>query len=238
MTAAQLYERVLEELARYNTTTMTPSEFNRWMLVTQHTYAKDRYDALDQHQKQIDDLRYIHKQVSIPNTGLNVPQQERFVLPTDFLHLTNIAFVVRYYGVDCIPAGTLSKPIVGTPLSDDRWQSVDRDYYSNWDYNTVTGRTEPLVHYGVYQDGIRVKALDCIAQSASITYLQVPPAITIDPNTGGSVQNPVWDDAQCIELSQLCAKLYLENIQEQRWQSQTMEQQQHFQQSPLPTQQG
>lgn len=236
MTAAALYEATLRELARYNTMTMTEAEFNYHIQVTQHVYTKDRYDGLDEHQKQVDDLRFVHKQASVANTGGTVPRSERFVLPADFLHLTNCAFVIRYFGVPCFTNGSLSKPIVGTPLSDDRWQAVDRDYYSNWDYNTVTGQSEPLVHYQLYQDGVKVKALDCVATEMQLTYLQVPPPITVDPTTGASVSNPVWDDAQCIELAQLCCKMYLETIEENRWQTNTMEQQQHFQQSPLPNQ--
>ena len=137
VTSTDVYKAVLAELKHYNTTSMTPDEFNYHIWIATLEYVKNRYWAHEQHQKQIDDLSVIKivtdgvagYPAPLVNLGPAIAGQEYVDLPADYLHLLAVSVKVLYKNVPCETDGTLSNYISATHLKDDSRFTIEDDYY-------------------------------------------------------------------------------------------------------------
>lgn len=236
--AIEVYKAVLAELKHYNTTSMTPSEFNYHIWIAELEYVKNRYWAYEQHQKQIDDLDII-RVVTDGVAGSPVPLinqaplpyvagQEWVQLPDDYMHLLAVSAQCIYKDVPCETDGELSGYISATPLKDDKRFTVEDDYYSKplavW----------PRLYYDQRDRKLVFKAGNSIVQSAQIVYLRYPTRIVFDianPNVGTPSEFK-WE--QTLEIVKHCTISYLETIKDPRVQSMLAVDSRNFNQSPPP----
>lgn len=235
VTSEQVYKAVLKELKHYNTTSMTPDEFNYHIWVGQLEYVKKRYWAHEQHQKQIDDLDIIRiitdgiagNPIPLPNEGANVAGQEYITLPEDFMYLLAVGVKVQYQGDECQPDGSLSDYISATPLKDDKRFVATTDYYS-------LPRPEwPNLYYTQRGGKMVFKAGDSIVQHVLLSYLRYPIRIVFDPTGAGHVDSE-FNEQQTNEIVKETVEKYLETIESRRTQSFIGVNDRNFNQFPPP----
>lgn len=235
-TATEVYKAVLEELLHYNTTSMSPEQFNYRIWDAELTYVTNRYWAHEQHQKSIDDLDVI-KVVTDGVAGFPAPLvalgpgtagTEYIELPEDYLHLTAVSAKVKYKNVPCQEDGSLSNYIACTPLKDDKRWAVDDDFYqepiAEW----------PNLYYDQRGKKMTFRAGDSIVQSVMLAYLRYPKRIFFDVNNVAHVDSEfTWK--QTIEIVKLCAQIYIEAIESPRINTQPIiTEQKNFLQTPPP----
>lgn len=236
--AVDVYKAVLEELKHYNTTSVTPAEFNYRIWIAELDYVRNRYWAWDQHQKAIDDL-YVIRIVTdgvagfpppLPNEGPIVAGQEYITMPENYLHLLAVAARVTYKNVPCIKDGTTSPFIACTPLKDDAYHVVDDDYYkkpiAEW----------PRLYYSQRGNKMTFKAGDSIVKDVMLNYLRYPQRIFFDEANPSGGTPSEFTEEQTNEIVILFVKSYLEAIESSRVQTKPFIEQQNFYQHP-PTNQ-
>lgn len=219
MTATELYKAVLLELNYQETTTMTPEEFNHHIWVAEIEYVKTRYMAYERAQKAIDDLRVLKVTTDgiagMPNpllpNGL-VPNAQWVTLPANYLRLTAVAVVAKYFGEPCQKDGTLSEPISCRFLPDDQAHLTTKSYYMK------PAAHYPRLYYVQRGNTLVFKAGRSLVQYAIVSYLRYPARIAVDAN-GQSVVDSEFLDEQNYELVKWCVASYLEKIEEMRMQS-------------------
>ena len=238
VTAVDVYKYVLEQLKHYNTTSITPAEFNIRIWNAELDYVRNRYWAWDQHQKSIDDLQHIRIVTDgvagfpppIPNVGPNVAGQEYIQMPGNYLHLLAVAVRAKYKNVPCETDGQLSKPIAATPLKDDEYHVVDDDYYKQplavW----------PRLYYSLRGDKMTFKAGDSIVQDVILNYLRYPQRIVFDEQNPAGGTPSEFTEEQTKEIVVILVTDYLEAIESARVQTKPFIEQQNFYQNP-PTNQ-
>lgn len=221
VSAKEVYQAVLAELKHYNTTSLTPQEFNYHIWIAELEYVKNRYWAYEQHQKQIDDLDILRvvtdgvagSPAPLPNEGANVAGQEFITLPENYLHLLAVSARAKYYDVPCQTDGTLSGFIACTHLKDDMRYVVMDDYYRKplavW----------PRLYYDQRERKLAFLAGKSIVQDVQIVYLRYPKRIEFDvQNPSGGVGSEFhWE--QTLEIVKHCTISYLETIKDPRLQS-------------------
>lgn len=220
MTGVDVYKAVLHELKHENTTSMTPEEFRHHIKRAMLEYINLRYWAYDQHQKPIDDLAAIHVETNgvngnptpIPNTGLQAPKGEMFVLPEDYMHLLAVKAMVKYYGEPCKTDGALSDWITAMPCPDNMRYQVEHHYYKK------PKPKYPRLYYTHNLKTLTTMAGSSVVQALCITYLQQPPYISVD-DAGLNVQDSVFGDAQTLEIVRWCVASYTETIESYRQQT-------------------
>ena len=237
VTATEVYKAVLAELKHYNTTSMTPDEFNYHIWIAELEYVKNRYRAHEQHQKQIDDLSVIKVVTdgvaSYPNPLVNegpaVAGKEYVTLPTDYLHLLAVSVRVRYKGVPCKTDNTLSDYTAATHLKDDLRYVVGDDYYkkpiAEW----------PNLYYDQRGNKLTFNCGSSVVQDVMIAYLRVPQRIFFDVAGVNHVDSEfAWP--QTLEIVKHCVISYLETIRDPRVQSMLPINERNFLQTPPATQ--
>ena len=233
--ATEVYKAVLAELKHYNTTSMTPTEFNYHIWIAELEYVKNRYWAHEQHQKQIDDLSVIKVvtdgvagyPMPLPNEGPNTAGLEYVTLLQDHLYLLAVGVQVKYYSVPCEVDGQLSPFTAATPLKDDERFVVSEDYYM-----------KPIAEYPNLYYSQRGKRLtfncgNSIVQSVMLSYLRLPQRIVFN-ETGGPHVDCEFEWPQALEIVKHCVISYLETIKDPRVQSMIGVNDRNFQQSPPP----
>jgi hypothetical protein len=235
VSSEKVYKAVLKELKHYNTTSMTPEEFNYHIWVAQLEYVENRYWAHEKHQKQIDDLdviRIITDGIAgapspLPNEGADVAGEEYVSLPVDYLHLLAVGVKVKYMGDECNPDGSLSDYIAATPLKDDKRFVATTDYYS-------LPRPEwPNLYYSQRQKKLVFQAGQSIVQHVKLSYLRYPKRIVFDPSGTANVDSE-FSEEQTKAIVKLCVQDYLETIESQRTQGFVAVNDRDFNQFPPP----
>jgi len=233
--AIDVYKAVLAELKHYNTTSMTPDEFNYHIWISELEYVKNRYWAHEQHQKSIDDLSVIKVVTDgiagypapINNAGPNIAGQEFINLPADYLYLLAVAVQTKMYNVPCVTNGTVSDYIACTHLKDDKRYVVTDDYYqkpiAEW----------PNLYYDQRGTKLTFNCGDSIVQKVKLAYLRLPARITFDP-TGQNSINSEFEWPQVLEIVKHCTISYLETIKDPRMQSMLPITERNFLQNPPP----
>jgi hypothetical protein len=235
VSSTDVYKAVLAELKHYNTTSMTPAEFNYHIWIAELEYVKNRYWAHEQHQKQIDDLAVIKVvtdgvagyPMPLPNEGPNMPGMEYVTLLQDHLYLLAVAVQVKYKDVPCQVDGQLSPFTAATHLKDDERFVVSEDYYM-----------KPIAEYpNLYYDqrGKRL-TFNCgnsTVQNVMLSYLRLPARITFD-ETGAAHVGSEFEWPQTLEIVKHCVISYLETVKDPRVQSMIGVTDRTFQQSPPP----
>lgn len=233
--AVDVYKAVLSELKHYNTTSMTPDEFNYHIWIATLEYVKNRYWAHEQHQKQIDDLSVIKVVTDgvagypapLVNLGPAISGQEYVQLPANYLHLLAVSVKVRYVSVPCKADNTLSDYIAATHIKDDSRFVVGDDYYkrptAEW----------PNLYYDQRGNKLTFNCGLSVVQSAMIAYLRLPQRIFFDVTGLAHVPSEfAWP--QTLEIVKHCTISYLETIKDQRVQSMLPINERNFLQTPPP----
>jgi len=235
VSATDVYKSVLAELKHYNTTSMTPTEFNYHIWIAELEYVKNRYWGHEQHQKEIDDLDVIKVvtdgvagfPMPLPNEGPFVPGMEYVTVPTNYLYLVAVGVQVKYYGVPCEVDGTLSPITAATHLKDDKRFVVNQDYYqkpiAEW----------PNIYYDQRGRKLTFQAGLSIVQKVLLSYLRVPLRITFD-ETGLNHIDSEFHWPQTLEIVKHCVISYLETIKDPRVTSMIGVHDRNFLQSPPP----
>lgn len=235
VSATDAYKAVLEELKHYNTTSMTPEEFNYRIWIAEIEYVKNRHWAYEQHQKTIDDLDIIRivtdgvagYPAPLVNQGPSIAGQEWVQLPNDYFRLLEVSAQVRYKNVPCKIDGTLSNYIPCTPLKDDKRHAVDEDFYqkpiAEW----------PNLYYDQRGRRLAFRAGDSIVEKVQLVYLRYPIRIFFDV-TGANHVNSEFPWEQTMEIVKLCVRTYLEAIESARTQSNIQVDSLNFSQNPPP----
>lgn len=235
VSSTEVYKAVLKELKHYNTTSMTPEEFNYHIWIGQLEYVKNRYWAHEQHQKQIDDLDRIHIVTDgiagnpgpLLNEGSAVAGEEYVTLPGNLLYLLAVGVKVKYMNEPCKADGALSDYIAAKHLKDDERYMIDRAYYRKpkpeWPRLYYTQRNRVLVF----------AAGDSIVQHVRLAYLRYPVRIVFDP-TGANHVDSEFDWGQTHEIIKHTVMSYLEIIESPRTQSYIGVDQKNFNQFPPP----
>lgn len=235
VSATDVYKGVLAELKHYNTTSMTPDEFNYHIWIATLEYVKNRYWAHEQHQKQIDDLSVIKivtdGKAGFPaplvNEGPAVAGQEYVTLPDNYLHLLAVSARVKYYNVPCETDGNLSNYVAATHLKDDQRFVVDDDYYER------PGAEWPNLYYDQRGDKLTFYCGDSIVQDVMISYLRVPVRIFFDV-TGAAHVDSEFNWPQTLEIIKHCVVSYLETIKDPRINTMLPVNERNFLQTPPP----
>lgn len=237
MTGVEVYRAVLAQLKHENTTSMTPAEFRHHIAVAELEYLSMRYWAFDQHQKQLDDLRFLHVETSgigsspapIANTGQTVPGKDVFLLPQDYAHLLNVEGKVLYKGEPCFVDGVESDWIACKYVDDSQEKVIRHHYYQK------PKPYYPRMRYKMRSDNgvayIQLLAGTSIPFKINITYLRKPKFIAVADN-GTNLQDSEFDDKQTYEIVRWCVHSYLETIESYRLQTMQLIMQQTFQQHP------
>ena len=235
VTSREVYQAVLAELKHYNTTSMTPDEFNYHIWAGELEYVKNRYWAHDQHQKAIDDLDVIKivtdgiagMPIPLVNEGADVAGQEYITLPDDYLYMLAVAVKVKYQNVDCEEDGDISPYTAATHLKDDKRFVVNDDYYSRpqaiWSNIYYNHRSNVLTFY----------AGESIVQEVQLVYLRKPVRIVFDPTGQNNVDSEfAWP--QVLEIVKHTVISYLETISSPRVQTMAAVDARNFNQFPPP----
>ena len=237
VTSETVYRAILKELKHYNTTSMTPEEFNYHIWIAELEYVKDRYWAHEKHQKQIDDLDVIRvitdgiagAPIPLPNEGANVAGQEYINMPEDYLHLLAVGVKVTYFGEECKADGSQSPDhIAATPLKDDKRYVAETDYYS-------LPRAEwPNLYYTQRLGKMVFRAGQSIVNEVKLSYLRYPLRIVFDPLDSSNNVDSEFGEAQTNEIVELCVESYLETIESRRTSSFVGIKDRNFNQFPPP----
>jgi hypothetical protein len=235
VTAIEVYKAVLAELKHYNTTSMTPDEFNYHIWIAELEYVKNRYWAHEQHQKQIDDLSVIKVvtdgvagfPVPLVNEGPALTGKEYITLPTNYLHLLAVSVRVKYKNVPCETDGTLSDYTAATHLKDDKRFVVHDDYYQK------PSAEWPNLYYDQRGNKLTFQCGVSVVQDVMISYLRLPVRITFDITGQNNVASE-FEWPQTLEIVKHCVISYLETIKDQRVQSMLPINERNFLQTPPP----
>jgi len=231
----EVYKAVLAELKHYNTTSMTPAEFNYHIWIATLEYVKNRYWAHEQHQKQIDDLSVIKVVTDgvagfpapLVNLGPAVAGQEYVQLPANYLHLLAVSVKVKYKNQPCEVDNTMSGYISATHLKDDFRFTIEDDYYKK------PSAEWPNLYYDQRGNRLTFRCGDSIVQDAKIAYLRLPQRINFDVTNQNNVDSEfAWP--QTLEIVKHCVISYLETIKDPRVQSMLPITERNFLQTPPP----
>ena len=239
VSAIEVYQGVLAELKHYNTTSMTPDEFNYHAWVSLLEWVKNKYWATDAHQSQMDDLDIIKVVTDgvagspspIPNADVSGDAALAFIdLPDDYLHLLAVGVKVKYKNVPCETDDTESNYVSATNLKEDERFAIGNDYYAKPE------AVWPTIYYNQRNRKLTFNTGDSLLLDCIISYYRYPVRIFFDVNdpTGGTACEFEWE--QVMEIIKYITASYLETTSNPRWQTMTAEQQKHFKQYPMPNQ--
>lgn len=235
VTSTDVYKAVLAELKHYNTTSMTPDEFNYHIWIAELEYVKNRYWAHEQHQKSIDDLSVIKVVTDgvagypnpLPNQGPSVAGKEYITLPVNYLHLLAVSVQLKLINVPCIANNTISEYTAATHLKDDQRFVVQQDYYKKPSYEW------PNLYYDQRGNKLTFHCGDSIVQNVMISYLRLPARIFFDISNVAHVSSE-FEWPQTLEIVKHCVISYLETIKDPRVQTMLPINEKNFLQSPPP----
>lgn len=112
MTVKELYEAVLTEVKKEQAPHLQLYEFNHYVNEAASEFIDDVYIAFEANQKSLDYLKAIKRTLNIPNDGTGIPDpvdntlnivlqpgeypdSDKFDLPRNYRHLTNLVLVYR-----------------------------------------------------------------------------------------------------------------------------------------------
>lgn len=243
MTAVEVYLAVLKQLEYQQTKSMDEEEFNHHYKIAEYEYIKTRFYAHDQNTKTIEDLQVIKvvtdgiggQPAPLINVGQSIAGREIFQLPSDLLFITNVQGRVTYYGMPCPNKnerdGMKSDFINAEFLSDDQFGVLQYNKY------TAPIARWPRMKYTRRNNQLLFKAGRSIVNEVQLIYIKLPIPAQIAFVNGNlqNVTNPIWKDAQQIEIINLLVLNYLGKIEEQtKFQNETGLAGIRFEQTPPP----
>ena len=180
--AIDVYRDVLSKLQHESTTSITPQEFNDAAKWATMTFVELRHKLFESHQSITDALQVLKMEVVLTPSIAGIIN-----LPADYLHLTAVSAIVKYYGEPCIPNGTLSDYIACLPLTDDEKEHVLGKSFSN--YYTRPRATYQRARYVLRNNLLDFKLGASVLQQARISYLRVPRFIELDDQENSIVDS-------------------------------------------------
>ena len=231
ITAQQMYDAVLIGINKEMTATLFPEEFNDLINKSQYEVIRTRYENVEQTQKRIDDLRsLIVLDETILNTGLPVAGQEIFQLPysdtgfvvtpknpsgqnNGYMFMLRCSFKLQYVNNKCF-TGISQDFIKSKIMNSDKKDEIVRDPFNKPKddrlYYQITGNNF-VIYTGTQSFGV----------SSSIDYIRYPRPIDIISIVNVDCELPIHIRQ---EICEVAVRKYLENIESQRFQSNTIEQ--------------
>lgn len=213
MTSAELYRNVLRELDKYESPTFDVQDFNYFFNSAIEEYISINYSKFDMKQKELDDIRTLVKreQVTVTNSSI--------VLPEDYRHLLEISLNLTFTNPRCnevISYVQTAKKIEADKLGYIR----ENSYLAPNRYNS---------YYTIRGNNVILSIGNNITvTSAVLEYLRIPTAVVFDPVVSANNVNSEFPLHVDYELIKLCRRIFLENTESSRYQSQLVEQQQRI----------
>lgn len=213
VTALDMYELTLEILNKQNTTSVTPEEWNVWANTATLEHCLFLYEKYQNDQAITDKLGpIIVDPAPISNTGVAAPNQEIFVLPSDYLRMLRIGIKLNYVNDPCFANGPGTEYVSATLLTDDQYGVIDDNPYrkaksKNLYYYHKNGGLNIAIKTGGSSYGLE----------AEIRYLKYPKKIdvTLSPGTGDSeLPSDVKND-----ICHIIARKIIEAIESGRYQT-------------------
>lgn len=231
ITAQEMYDAVLTGINKEMTATLFPEEFNDLINKSQYEVIRTRYENVEQTQKRIDDLRsLIVLDERILNTGLPVAGGEIFLLPYDpnnfvitpknpsgqnhgYMFMLRCSFKLNYVNNKCY-TGISTEFLKSRIMNSDKLDEIKRDPFNKPKddrlYYQITG-DQFLIYTGTQSFGVE----------ASIDYIRYPRAIDIISAPNVDCELPLHIRQ---EICEVAVRKYLENIESQRFQTNSIEQ--------------
>lgn len=225
--AIDVYRNVLGKLQYESTTSITPSEFNdaaKWAIIT---FVELRHKLFESHQSITDALQVLKTEVELTPSIAGVIN-----LPADYLHLTAVAAVVKYFGEPCITNGTLSDYIACLPLTDDEKELVLGKALSN--YYTRPRAQFQRARYELRNNELRFHLGGSILQKARISYLRIPQFIELDDQEN-SIVNSEFSYPATADIEDLIVARHLGKAEEAKVQWQMIWNNQNLVTTGIPT---
>ena len=214
LTAIDLYRAVHTELDKYESPTMSVGDFNYFFNSAIEEYLSNNYSLFDIRQKELDDIQVLIKRVNLtlddPATSADLPSDYR-----TFLELS----------LGLVDAN----PRCNTPQGfTDTAKKLEADKLGYIRNNAYLKPNRYNSYYTIRANKIQLLVGDNITVSSAILeYIRKPVAVYLDPNretpTDVGSEFPDYVDR---ELIKLCRRIFLENIESPRYQTQVLEQQQ------------
>ena len=231
-TALDMYKYFLDGINKERTTTVTPEEFNRLVNVCEVEWIKNKYSEFQLTEKRIDDLRNLEVRDVIPNTGLQSPGDEVFILPYDpvnnittpgnplgdnhgYMFMLNVAFKIQYVNNDCGLTG-VSKWIKSRTMKANFELEIQDDPYNRPNdarlYHSIIGNS-----VGLYTD------TDSWGAQARFDYLRYPRMINVPTPTNPADITSDLPLHTRMEILSVCIRKALGRIESPRYQQQILE---------------
>jgi hypothetical protein len=218
-TASDMYRGVLHELKEESTSSLTPSEFNYFIKVTQLQWFQSRYFAFEENQKHIDDLEVLlvltdgtgGNPQPLINQGSAATGREYFTFPLDTAGNSEKMFLVTVqFKMKAHPCYKGLSPLLNAKLKKTdniaNNNAYDRPSDNKLFYIQSNGKIFRYDNTGVSTS---------IAEQAVVAYLRKPREIIVD-DLGNSVSNPEFDERVNVELVKWCVRAFLETIESPR----------------------
>lgn len=231
VTAEEIYKGLLAELRYFETTSVSPKEFNYHIWRGMLQWIRNRYWSTGNHQAEKDDLDVLKivtdgwagSPSPLTNLGGNQPYID---LPDDYLHLLSVGVRVRFKNVPCQIDGQLSEYVPSTPLKEDERFAVGQDYYK------LPQAIWPDIYHNHRDRKLTFFVGDSTVEDVIISYYRYPQRIEFNPGGVNVDSEFAWE--QAMQIIRFTAVDLLEKTQNPRWQSMSAEEQKHFLQSPPP----
>ncbi len=217
MRALDAYRDLKRELDKHESPTFNVKDFNYFFNSGIDNWVAKNYASFPVVQKELDDIRAIIKSQSIAFSS------NEATIPADYRHLLNLRVVVKFL----VDAGKYKKDNQIT-IYPQRLKSGSEGYVKN---NAFHRPSYKVPYYYMVGDKLR---LDMGTQievvSATLDYIKKPATVYLNPTASDftpEVDNTTieFPDHVYYELVKECKRIFLENIESQRYQSTLNEEQ-------------
>jgi len=213
MRALEVYRFLLHELDKHESPTFTVNAFNYFFNASVDEYIAENYVPFDVKQKDLDDLRAIlvlNHPLTFATGKADLPEKYRHIL-----HL-EVSLKVLKEGKD----HNVDDIVTVYPK---RMKTNQKGYAQENSYQ------QPSVNYSYFQidkDSLYILAGDdAEAQEGKMDYLEIPQTVYLNPDSGSDFnaeENNTtlqFPDTVVREIIKICKRIFLENIESQRYSS-------------------
>lgn len=219
-TAIDLYQSVLREIDKYGAPSFEVGDFVYFYNKAITQYVNQRYSLFEIKQQLTDDLRVLivsgKEFILNPTVNTNVKFTTISDFDPEYLHLLNCIVTFKYKKLDCNGVNYLHAEACKR-LDADKYAYVINNSYLKPDvkrpYFKISGDQLEIVF-----DTPNKLNTEVVVNKINIDYLRTPTRITLDSVTfiGNTSEFPDYVDTEIINI---CTKLFLENVEQGRIQT-------------------
>lgn len=220
-TALVLYNSILREIDKYSSASFEVADFVYFYNKATQQYVNQRYGLFEMKQQLTDDLRILvvpsENVVFNATTATNIRTTLLTGLSQNYLHLLNCIVNFEYKTkLDCNGIA-LTQSEACKRLDADKYAFIINNTYLKPDvkrpYSKIAGTSLSIVY-----DTPNKPNTEVVIKSVDVEYLREPLQITLNADyTGGNTSE--FPDYVDLEIVNICTKLFLENIEQQRLQT-------------------